>query len=69
MTCLLDWNAVQRGPQWDRMVTWAFSRLDINGDGVLSVEEIANALVKEGGTMDFITEKVRGDYATELFRV
>mmetsp|Transcript_24470 Transcript_24470/g.61631 ORF Transcript_24470/g.61631 Transcript_24470/m.61631 type:complete len:614 (+) Transcript_24470:75-1916(+) len=41
---LMDWFEVQQTEAWDRLLRHAFHRLDADGDGLLSEEEIAAAL-------------------------
>lgn len=43
-SCMLDWHAVQQSMKWETLVRHAFIKLDLNGDGVLSVEEVVALL-------------------------
>jgi Ca2+-binding EF-hand superfamily protein len=40
VTSLLDWHEVQKEQNWQAMVRRAFDKLDLNGDGSISLEEL-----------------------------
>mmetsp|Transcript_13912 Transcript_13912/g.32850 ORF Transcript_13912/g.32850 Transcript_13912/m.32850 type:complete len:210 (-) Transcript_13912:587-1216(-) len=39
-TCLLDWQEFKGGERWKKLVDRAFKKLDLNGDGYISLEEL-----------------------------
>lgn len=43
-TCLLDWQEFRDGERWKVLVKRAFDKLDLNGDGFISLEEIVALL-------------------------
>mmetsp|Transcript_29146 Transcript_29146/g.82169 ORF Transcript_29146/g.82169 Transcript_29146/m.82169 type:complete len:600 (+) Transcript_29146:92-1891(+) len=43
-TCLLDWQVFREGERWKELVKRAFSNLDLNNDGYISLEEIVAVL-------------------------
>lgn len=47
---LVDWKALQSDTQWGQWVQMAFDRLDGNGDGWLSLDELIEQLPADGST-------------------
>lgn len=47
---LVDWNQLQADKQWGYWVQLAFQKLDCNGDGFISLDEIIMQLPMEGST-------------------
>ncbi|KAL4446799.1 hypothetical protein ABPG77_008043 [Micractinium sp. CCAP 211/92] len=47
---LVDWKQLQNDTQWGQWVQMAFDRLDQNGDGWLSLEEIMQQLPDDGSS-------------------
>ena len=47
---LVDWKALQNDTQWGCWVQMAFDRLDQNGDGWLSLEELMQQLPDDGSS-------------------
>eukprot|EP00951_Prasinocladus_malaysianus_P028162 scaffold255568_cov47-Prasinocladus_malaysianus.AAC.1 len=43
-TCLLDWQDFKGGERWKKLVERAFKKLDLNGDGYISLEELMQLL-------------------------
>lgn len=58
-TCLLDWPEFRSGNKWQKLVRRAFDKLDLNGDGHISLEELMALLPEFYDTEDARKEAVR----------
>uniref|UniRef100_A0A7S1X9N0 Calcium-dependent protein kinase n=1 Tax=Tetraselmis chuii TaxID=63592 RepID=A0A7S1X9N0_9CHLO len=62
-TCLLDWPEFRSGNKWQKLVRRAFDKLDLNGDGYISLDELM-ALLPEF----YDTEEKRKEAASAMMR-
>ncbi|CAL5222918.1 g5351 [Coccomyxa viridis] len=67
-SALVDWQKLQSEKGWERWVDDAFSKLDINGDGFISMEEILDKLPLETTDPDDDMESERFLQARRMLR-